>query len=83
MTDRELVSVFWATCAAILAIWGLSALLMIGVDQQAKSERREILDELTREANEDLEAYQSLAAPDAATSPRQSTHHGPTAGDSL
>ena len=40
MTDRELVSVFWATCGAIVLIWGIAGLVRLGVDRQERAERR-------------------------------------------
>lgn len=41
MNDRELIAVFWATCAAIVAIWFLSALVRIGVDEQEQADRED------------------------------------------
>lgn len=77
MSDRELISVFWATCAAIVVIWGIASMVRLGVDQQERAERREILDQLTREANEDLDAYRSITAPQKADSPlEQPTQQG-------
>lgn len=38
MNDRELVAVFWATCAAVVAIWLLSALVRMGLDEQERAD---------------------------------------------
>lgn len=57
MNERELIAVFWGTCAAIPVILGIVWLVNRGLDEQEREHRREILDDLTREANEDLDAY--------------------------
>ena len=75
MNDRELVTVFWATLAAVVLIWAIATLVRFGVDQQERAERQEILDDLTREAQEDLDAYNSLTAPRAADSPQEQPTH--------
>ena len=62
MTDRELVAVFWATCAAIVAIWFLSALVRLGVDRQDKADA----------------ADNSPTAPEAADSPSAADPTGAT-----
>ncbi len=72
MTDRELVSIFWATCAAIVLIWGIAGLVRLGVDRQERAERREILDQLTREAHQDFDAYRSSTAVETADQPSAS-----------
>ena len=69
MNDRELVGVFWATVAAIPVILAIVWWVNRGLGEQARETRREILDDLTREANEDLDAYRTLTAPRAADSP--------------
>lgn len=81
MTDRELVTVFWATCAAVCLIWAIATLVRLGVDQQERAERLEILDELTREAHEDLDAYRTLTAPRAADQPTHPTTHEAAVGE--
>ncbi len=72
MTDRELISVFWATCGAIVLILGIAGLVRLGVDRQERAERREILDQLTREAHQDFDAYRSSTAVETADQPSAS-----------
>lgn len=69
MNDLELVAVFWATCAAIVLIWGIATLVRLGVDQQ---ERREKLNEITRIGQEIEADSPSLTAPSAADLPSAS-----------
>lgn len=57
MNNRELVAVFWGTVAAIPVILALVWAVNLGLEAQKREQRRETLDELTREANEDLDAY--------------------------
>lgn len=66
MNDRELVAVFWATCAAVCLIWGIATLVRLGIDQQEKAERIDV---------EDL-AYWAVQAPD------MTSHTAPEAADS-
>lgn len=72
MTDRELIGVFWATVAAIPVILAIVWTVNRGLDQQERAERREILNSLTREAHEDLEAYKSSTAAETADQPSAS-----------
>jgi hypothetical protein len=70
VNERELIAVFWGTCAAIPVILGIVWLVNRGLDEQEREERREVFDRLNREANEDLDAYRTLTAPTAADSPQ-------------
>jgi len=57
LNDRELMAVFWVTAAAIPVILGIVWLVNRGLDEQARENRRELLDEMTREGH-DIEAEQ-------------------------
>lgn len=91
MNERELVAVFWATCAAVCLIWGVATLVRIGVDQQERAERRQLLDECIRlgdsldpeerdRAIEEVlgpDVFRSITAPQKADSPsEQPTQQG-------
>ena len=81
MTDRELVSVFWATCAAIVLIWGIAGLVRLGVDRQ---ERRELLNEITRLGQEIEADSPSPAAPtDSGFATRATDSTRPPAGETF
>lgn len=81
MTDRELVSVFWATCAAIVLIWGIAGLVRLGVDRQERAEREITAEEITRALQADLDritadfhsptAAETADQPSASDSPRR------------
>lgn len=71
MTDRELISVFWATCAAIVLIWGISGLVRLGVDRQERADRNELAKQIQADIDR-FQAEHSSTAVETADQPRAS-----------